>query len=93
MTMSAKTLDVSQVYHTASVTTRAAAEQISRMIADCVEDRVVLDFGGIEFTTLSFLDQFNHEIGIQLGKTVEIANMNDNVRGLQQVIERRRIAG
>ncbi|MBI4081409.1 MAG: hypothetical protein HY423_02235 [Candidatus Lambdaproteobacteria bacterium] len=90
MTTSPRRILLRDLHGTKSLVTRESAIEIARLIHEGPESQIDLDFGGIESTTRSFMDQLNHEIHRVPGKEVRIVNMTTDIAAMYDRVRRRR---
>lgn len=89
MTMSASTINISEVFDAQSLVTRQAARDLFTRISSMPESIVYLDFSRINFASRSFFDELNNfQSNFRLlGKQVELQNLNQTLSTLLQIVK------
>jgi hypothetical protein len=86
-------IKVKEIYKTRSLGTRRSALLLADEIRESKQDSIVVDFDGIAYASLSFLDQLNSEISTRTRKKVELTNLSKDLKKLLEIVRRRAQTG
>ena len=89
MTISNRRIRLVEIYHTTSLGTRQSALILADEMRASNADRIILDFEGITYASLSFLDQLNSEVSTKVDKKIELVNLNADLRKMMEIVRKR----
>ena len=89
MIISNRRIRLVEIYHTTSLGTRQSALIIADEMRASDADHIILDFEGITYASLSFLDQLNSEVSTKIDKKIELVNLNADLRKMMEIVRKR----